>query len=88
MRVTWTEDALDKLADIYITLSVDDQREVARTVLRMNRLLAIHPEQLGESRDGWERIWFEGRLMTRFEIIPAESEVVVNDVTLLRRQNS
>jgi hypothetical protein len=88
MRVTWTEDAKDRLADLYITLSLDDQREVAQTVLRMNRLLAIHPDQLGESRDGWERVWFEGRLMIRFEIFPHEDEVVVNDVTLLRSRHS
>lgn len=84
MRVTWTEDAKDRLADFYITLPLDEQREVARTVLRMNGLLAIHPEQLGESREGWMRVWFDGRLMVRFEIIPADDEVVVNDVTLLR----
>jgi hypothetical protein len=50
--------------------------------------LAIRPDQLGESRDGWERIWFEGRLMVRFEIFPTEQRLVVRDVTLLRYRNS
>lgn len=88
MRVTWTEQAKDKLADFYITLTLDEQREVARNVMQMNGLLAIRPDQLGESRDGWERIWFEGRLMVRFEIFPTEHRLVVRDVTLLRYRNS
>lgn len=88
MRVTWTEQAKDKLADFYITLTLDEQREVARNVMQMNGLLAIRPDQLGESRDGWERIWFEGRLMVRFEIFPTEQRLVVRDVTLLRYRNS
>jgi hypothetical protein len=55
-------------------------------VLRINGMLAIRPELLGESREGWQRVWFEGRLVVRFEIIPAEEEVVVNEVALLRRR--
>jgi hypothetical protein len=38
MRVTWTEQAKDKLADFYITLTLDEQREVARNVMQMNGL--------------------------------------------------
>ncbi len=86
MRVTWTEDAKDRLADLYVTLSLDDQRDITRTVLRINGMLAIRPELLGESREGWQRVWFEDRLVIRFEIIPADEEVVVNDVALLRRR--
>ena len=88
MRVTWTEDAKDKLADFYIALPLDEQRDIARTVLRINGLLAIRPELLGESREGWVRVWFEGRLLVRFQIDNPAQEVTVNDVTLLRPRRS
>ena len=84
MRVTWTDEAKERLSDQYVTCTLDEQRDLARTVLRINALLGIRPDLLGESREGWARVWFEGRLMVRFEIINADDEVVVTDVVLLR----
>jgi len=88
MRVRWTDQALDKLSDHYVTCSLDEQQDLARNVSQINARLTIRPDLLGESREGWVRVWFEGRLMVRFEIFEGENRVVVNDVTILRTRRS
>lgn len=80
MRVIGTDPALDKLSHFYVTLSLPEQDGLARTVERMNAVLALRPDELGESRKPWVRVWFEGGLMIRFEITPAEQLVTVYDV--------
>ncbi len=84
MFVTWTELALDQLAAFYVALSLADQDTVARTVQRINAELSIHPDTLGESREGNTRIWFEGRLSVRYLLRPADGVVTVYSVSLLR----
>ena len=84
MNVEWTIAALDQLAAFYVALSLADQDTVARTVQRINAELALHPDTLGESREGNSRIWFEGRLAVCYLIRAADSVVTVNNVVLLR----
>lgn len=84
MRLIWTPAALDKLSDFYVTLTLDEQDVLARTVQRMNAQLRLRPDQLGESRTPWTRVWFEGGLMMRFEITPADELVTVYDVIRVR----
>ena len=80
MRLIWSDGALDKLSDFYVTLTPDEQDLLERTVKRMNAQLRLRPDQLGESRTEWTRVWFEGGLMVRFEITPADDVVTVYDV--------
>jgi hypothetical protein len=80
MRLIWSDTALDKLSDFYVTLTLDEQDVLERTVKGMNAQLRLRADQLGESRTPWVRVWFEGGLMVRFELTPAEDVVTVYDV--------
>ncbi len=84
MRVIWAEEALDQLSDFYVQLSLLEQDAVFKTVSLMNRQLAIKADQLGESREAWSRVWFEGQLMIRYEIFPDEDVVKVTEVVRLK----
>lgn len=81
MRVEWAEEALDQLTDIYVTLPLAGQDAMARLVERANQSLAATPDQLGESRKPWVRVWFVGELMIRYDISPAEQTVTVYEVS-------
>jgi hypothetical protein len=80
----WTDPALDKLSHFYVTLTLTEQDELAKAVERINVLLAIRPDDLGESRAPWTRVWFESGLMLRFDIDPAQDRVTVYDLTRMR----
>lgn len=84
MRLIWTPAALDKLSDFYVTLTLEEQDVLSRTVQRMNAQLRLRPDQLGESRTPWTRVWFESGLMLRFDIDPTEQTVTVYDVIRVR----
>lgn len=81
MRVEWAEEALDQLSDLYVVLPLAEQDAMARLVERINRSLAVNPDELGESRKPWVRVWFVNELMVRFDISPAEQVVTVYEVT-------
>ena len=58
MRVTWTEYALDTLAEFYVSMTVSERATVAGAIESLNRQLSWKADQVGESRDGWKRIVF------------------------------
>ncbi|MBX9627139.1 MAG: hypothetical protein K2X82_25275 [Gemmataceae bacterium] len=70
MNPHWEERAFDDLADPYTRASLGEQEEIARAVERANRLLRQAPELQGESRGGFDRVMFEGRLTLYYRIIP------------------
>jgi hypothetical protein len=84
MRVEWAEDALDQLSDLYVVLSLIEQDAMAKSVTGINRRLAENPEDLGESRTPWVRVWFVDGLILRFDIHPAEQVVTVYEVTRVK----
>ena len=85
MRVEWTKECLDRLADIAVTRDLPGQDQLERDVLAINKALTDDPWDLGESRGTLaRRMWFSASLMVRYEIIPADELVVVQHVAPLR----
>jgi len=84
MNVEWTPAALDDLANFYVALSLAEQDDISRTVLRVNAELSLYPETLGESREENCRVWCVGRLAVRYLMLPAVGIVTVYNATLLR----
>jgi hypothetical protein len=80
----WSEKALDQLSDLYVVLSLIEQDAMAKSVTQINRQLALNPDELGESRSPWVRVWFVDGLILRFDILPAEQKVTVYEVTRVR----
>jgi hypothetical protein len=79
------EDGLDQLADIVVSLGLDDQDAVERAVLKINAELARDPWELGESRATLaRRTWFVPPLVVNYQIVPVDGVVVVQHVALLR----
>jgi hypothetical protein len=64
--VAWSDDALETLAAIYVTLDLRQQDRVAAAVAALNTRLAHAPFDEGESRTGPSRITFIDRLAVTF----------------------
>lgn len=77
----WLESALDKLADIYVTLDPDERERVAAGIERFNERLASEPLDVGESRVGGFRVAFPPLLKVSFHVDAASRRVRVTDVT-------
>lgn len=89
MNVIWTEDALDRLADAYVALALDEQRDLERAVGEINGRLASEAPALGESRGtARRRVWFARPLVVQFDFRSAPAEVVVFHVNLLRNTSA
>jgi hypothetical protein len=81
MRAEWTEYGLDQLADIVVTLNLDDQDAVERAVIKINTELARDPWELGESRASMaHRAWFVPPLVVQFQIFPGDAIALVQHV--------
>lgn len=86
MIVTWTDRALDRLADVYTALQLPEQKRLAVEVERINEQLATEPWFLGESREPpTRRMWYTGSLAVTFELRP-NGRVVVLFVSPVRRR--
>jgi hypothetical protein len=78
MRVEWVRQSLDRLADIYVTLDLNGQDEVANIVERINSTLARDPYSVGESSaTDNQRSWHVEPLTILFEIFPDDNVVLV-----------
>ena len=67
MKVEWSDPAIDRLTELYVDLSLDDQRELARSLVGINNRLATDPWEVGESRGANQRVWFSQYLVIHFE---------------------
>lgn len=83
MTVEWQEDALDRLADIYVAAAPADRDEIGRCVEHINARLASDPGGLGESRSPGRRVWFTPPLVVVFDL-PVGGGVVVTHVARLK----
>lgn len=72
---------LDRLADISVAADVNDRERLADGVERLNARLADDPSDVGESREGGDRIDFPPLLLVTFTIDPATRIVRVTWVT-------
>lgn len=84
MEVEWLDSALNQLADILVASGLDQQDEIERAALHINRLLARDPWDLGESRaTDTRRAWFVPPLFILFEIFADQQRVSVQHVAAL-----
>jgi hypothetical protein len=85
MRVQWAKEALDRLADIYVTLDLDRQDEIASVVAQINSKLASDPWEAGESRASVnQRSWHVEPLTVLFRVFPDQNLVLVQHVASKR----
>lgn len=84
--VVWRQAVLDALADLYVTLTPDDQERVADGVAALNTRLASDPLDTGEGRDrDSDRIAFLPLLIVGFQVDPAARTVRVTGVSRFGR---
>jgi hypothetical protein len=77
MIVEWTESALDRLADLFVTADLAEQAVMEAAVVKINSDLAVNPWNLGESRTEGRRMWFVEPLVVIFRVVPTKEQVVV-----------
>ncbi len=58
-EVSWRDSALDELADAFVLSDMYNRDALERAVLKLNAQLAAELYDLGESRDGDDRVAFE-----------------------------
>ena len=66
---SWTTEALDELADVWISASPSDRDDFATGIERMNRRLERAPLEEGESRGPLRRVTFINGLTVHFEVL-------------------
>jgi len=57
--VSWTDGALDELADAFVQTDASGRSVIENAVTKLNAHLAAYGGNLGESRSGYRRITFE-----------------------------
>ena len=75
--LTWSNTALDQLAEAYITSSAEDRVQMAAAVEALNTRLRADPLEVGESRAGAFRVVFVPRLAILFHVSEADRTVRV-----------
>ncbi len=80
-QVTWSERALDRLADIFTESSLEEQDRMSAAIEALNRRLSRNPFDEGESRDGRARVVFIDLLVVAYWIEKANRIVRVDGVT-------
>ena len=76
MSVEGEEDALDKLADIYVEATPAERDAIGRCVERVNAQLAVDPHDPGESRGPGRRVWFTPPLVVAYDLPPGGGAVI------------
>jgi hypothetical protein len=82
--VEWLPDALNELAAVW--MAAPDQTAVTAASHRLDRRLMTDPHDVGESRDGPDRIAIESPLQILFQILEAERRVEVRAVAHFGRR--
>ncbi|MGL6074766.1 MAG: hypothetical protein ACRC8S_11450 [Fimbriiglobus sp.] len=77
---TWFDPALDKLADIFVTLTVAQQDTLTAGIERFHGSISRDPFDVGESRSGLTRIAFPPGLQVLFRVDISQRRVWVIDV--------
>jgi hypothetical protein len=77
----WSNYALDRLADIYVAATLDEQARIAAGVDALNARLRSDPLNEGESRSGTYRLTFTPLLSVGFYVSVASRTVQVTRVT-------
>lgn len=81
-HVIWLAPALDELAKIW--LAVADRTSIAKASDEIDAILGRTPLEVGESREGFNRILIHGPLSVYYVVSEAEGRVYVWDVWLVK----
>jgi hypothetical protein len=76
----WSGRALNQLADVYVSLSLEEQRRLASATETFNNRVLSHPLDEGESRAGNVRIAIFGGVVVRCRVYVNDMIVRVNSV--------
>jgi hypothetical protein len=76
----WSGRAVRQLADIYVTLPLEEQRRLAPAIEAFNQRVQNRPFDEGESRAGNVRITIFGGVVIRFRVSSSEQTVRVNSI--------
>lgn len=87
-RVIWSSMAEQILStEFFLAHETGRDTDVLElAVFEVNELLSDQPEDVGESRDGLERILFVGPLIVKYEIYELRGVVSVYDVIVRYRR--
>lgn len=75
--LTWSNTALDQLADVYVAATPDQRTRMASFIDGVNERLRVDPLAVGESRSGGHRIVFVPLLAILFHVSEADRTVRV-----------
>ena len=84
MTVRWTPAARTELANVWLRADSAQRRAITAAVHAIDRRLAIHPENEGESRSAGRRVLFELPLGIIFRVQRNKAEVRVSRVWRIR----
>ena len=79
-RVAWTRAALTELATIWVGSNSHARRAVSVATAEIDRQLSSSPFEVGESREGADRVLFESPLAIYFRVYEADRLAVVAHV--------
>ena len=79
--LTWSNTALDALADIYVAAEPDERARMAAALEALNVRLRADPLSVGESRAGSNRIALVSLLAVVFQVSESNLTVRVARVT-------
>jgi hypothetical protein len=78
--VIWTDYALDRLADVFVSLDLLTQDQLTAEIDALNHRLASDPLREGESRTSPYRMTFAGSLGVLFRVETSNGVVRVTEV--------
>jgi hypothetical protein len=78
--VTWRDPALDQLAELYVSLSVEERERLAAAVAALNERLRHDPIEVGESRTRGFRLTFLPHASVAFHVDVKTNQVRVKSV--------
>jgi hypothetical protein len=76
--VSWTDEALDQLASIYLAAEASERNDITNVTAAIDAVLAAEGESVGESRGANGRIYFHAMLVVLFAVEPGR--IVVTEV--------
>jgi hypothetical protein len=85
-QVEWLQSALDELAAIWVRADSALRQAITAAAHSIEQELRRSPHQLGESREGEERVFFTYPLGVQFDIDDAQGTVRVLHVWDIRRR--
>lgn len=85
-QVRWKQSALDELAELWIQADSATRKIITAATNQLDQELAQDPQNVGESRSGFERICFLFPLGIRFEVDNQQAKVQVLQVWSYRKK--